>query len=1455
MAASYPKPPSGMYGPMTGGPARHPDDMVLSQGGGGTGRQDPPSMGMGMDYSASSRMQYVPMPPPYDPGTRGGLPDMGRMGPYESSMMAVRSRADQTSSVSAPPGSTSDPKIGLGGRPTRLDPPAAFEKDNGVLGPRPQLDPPAAFDPSAMASQKPPLLGPPPMAVDGFDPLSRRPRLLDPPAFDPTGRPRSDSLPYEMSASGKSSALYGGEETRMGSSSSALRLGMERSGEGLLPPEMKRDGGYGISSSTAELGGGGGGGGGGGWSGMVPPSASLSFSSRLRSGTGPSAHQIDPSGGGLGGGGGGGGAVGAGLGGGGGGGGGGGTSLYSPFEPTSLLSPQFKPSVNSPPSSSLLGAPNQRLPSSSGYGSAGGTYESSLTDGIRGAAWRESMRPDAAGDLLLPNTGSRLRPNLSSDPSQDYHRLREASSIADSQDAHAYLRSGSTASRDLPAADLLKRSNSPSRDPVLKAPPPLGSSSLLERYDSAYGSAGLSKYASDSWQKPLPMSLASTTAADRDRDRDRDRDQDRDRDRDEDRDRDRLARRSSLLESSRLDYRGSSYSAGTGAGMEQSDRSVLSEDRLALRYGSSSEASRESYDKYRLSSGLADGIGSSSFSDRYGLDKERLHRERLSLISLYGGKTGAAGDLDHPGSRYSASSATESQLLRGEREYRYSREGRLSGSAGLGLLTEREAALRPGLGSGSLADLYGPGGSYGLRSGSSLRHDELQDELSGRGRGYYSSSTREYLEARNLAERQLYLSESRRARSPSPPPRGSGRSSYASDYEYTQLLASERARLRAESHMDGGRDPLRSDLLRSGRTSSQSYSSMRDGADRDMIGYSASLRDEVERELAASEHRRKAARLALPEDGRDLREVEDRHRLLHGMTEDSHRLYKRDLYAREERDKVIGDVMNAPYPGYGDSFKRSSLIGGETMEKETCRHLETKPWYEKRFVMAKQWGWWLPEDRLGSHAEWPRNIISPHSNQKDWLKTFSGDKVIHDSSYHSVIELTGLQSSILEVLEQICDPELPPCQPVSRQSSVSSQSAAVDDPARQARIYMMGGLEGDMMIHSRGAYPWRAIAPARFTWRPLKSEDGNNVEQGGRSHSHLPERKFWMWVHAAGFNEAFETVYETCLAQIKSSVRCVARKSELARLEIKGVGAQDVLRRIIRPVEEEGGSKKVEENEGAGTTLALGVQETAAMLKIDKQIKLLPSGGILSVNVYDPREARSKSEFVEKRGLGRELEGPGRELEGAAEPSEKPAKRKFEGDEEGQEDAEDAKSGSDDEEGNKEGDEASRETDSVLNAPEETAMDVIYDVVDAWWLPLGCTGGVAELTDSQDLWDPERDAIGKVVGGTPRPELFPSKKQVMKQRKLAYLESLHNNQGGNSGNRPTRREASDVNDSRDDYEESCHVLLVNCGGRESASRWSIIMPWRWAAPFWAALAVNTASAVGVTDWRRMITEF
>lgn len=121
------------------------------------------------------------------------------------------------------------------------------------------------------------------------------------------------------------------------------------------------------------------------------------------------------------------------------------------------------------------------------------------------------------------------------------------------------------------------------------------------------------------------------------------------------------------------------------------------------------------------------------------------------------------------------------------------------------------------------------------------------------------------------------------------------------------------------------------------------------------------------------------------------------------------------------REKALAQIANDPGKPQNKSGKppsrRQRRRGQITAEEfasrqEGKRWLETHVWHAKRMKMLELWGYKLAQ----------------HPNDKSFRATFRAAKhqcILHDASYHQVVQLTGSVEALRKFLAAVTDPTLP----------------------------------------------------------------------------------------------------------------------------------------------------------------------------------------------------------------------------------------------------------------------------------------------------------------------------------------------------------------------------------------------------------------------------------------------
>ncbi|OVA02515.1 Ribonuclease P/MRP [Macleaya cordata] len=273
------------------------------------------------------------------------------------------------------------------------------------------------------------------------------------------------------------------------------------------------------------------------------------------------------------------------------------------------------------------------------------------------------------------------------------------------------------------------------------------------------------------------------------------------------------------------------------------------------------------------------------------------------------------------------------------------------------------------------------------------------------------------------------------------------------------------------------------------------------------------------------------------------------------------------------------------------------------------KRLRTHLWHAKRFLMAKRWGFYLPQGLQGRGK-----------GSRALLRLFENGALVHDASYLCAVQLEGPENSLLSILRMVLVP--------TRSVCLEELSTSV----------LSGVCYGSAMLHHVGAPFSQLIAPVTYMWRPLIKKDieieaekvsipaGSSTTCSSTCDS--PFRKLWLWIHAAAYSEGFDALRCASQKQMDEShessisVNCFPLEGQLAKLEVMGSKAVKVLQKILCPVFSE-------TSEGSLRLTKCTALEDSTETQIQKSLILehaqhLPSGAILSLTVKDPRDLPKK---------------------------------------------------------------------------------------------------------------------------------------------------------------------------------------------------------------------------------------
>ncbi|KAL9435514.1 hypothetical protein AB3S75_021732 [Citrus x aurantiifolia] len=247
---------------------------------------------------------------------------------------------------------------------------------------------------------------------------------------------------------------------------------------------------------------------------------------------------------------------------------------------------------------------------------------------------------------------------------------------------------------------------------------------------------------------------------------------------------------------------------------------------------------------------------------------------------------------------------------------------------------------------------------------------------------------------------------------------------------------------------------------------------------------------------------------------------------------------------------------------------------GFPVSGDGTKRLRTHVWHAKRFTMRKLWGFYLPLGLQG-RGRGSRALLK-------WVKE---GVVVHDASYYNAVQLEGPEDSLLSILQMVLVPS-PSAE--SRDSFHSVLSGAVYESAMD------------------------------------REEDGNfNTSVGGNGscetecHSHY--RQLWLWIHASAFGEGFGALKLACQKQVNETgtlINCFSLEGQLAKLEVIGSKAFQLLQKILQPVNST--SKNSRQLKKCSMLEAQDDSQTKICSTLENE-EQISSRAILPLTVNDPR--------------------------------------------------------------------------------------------------------------------------------------------------------------------------------------------------------------------------------------------
>ncbi|MQL87406.1 hypothetical protein Taro_019946 [Colocasia esculenta] len=477
---------------------------------------------------------------------------------------------------------------------------------------------------------------------------------------------------------------------------------------------------------------------------------------------------------------------------------------------------------------------------------------------------------------------------------------------------------------------------------------------------------------------------------------------------------------------------------------------------------------------------------------------------------------------------------------------------------------------------------------------------------------------------------------------------------------------------------------------------------------------------------------------------------------------------------------------------------RKNLDFGFSESGDGTQRLRTHLWHAKRFTMVKRWGFYLP---LGLHG---RTRFKGYLEAAKFWSTSTRFKLLlpypirgsrgRHSLFLSLGLLTCSQDSLFAVLRAVLVP------------SSSDVKEGIAQPVTYGMCY------GRAMLHHIGASLSRLIAPVVYMWRPtsrvyisLNDQMVHGPDLGGDLGT--LHRQLWIWVHAAAFTEGFGVLSAACQKQMNEDgvlLSCVSLKGKLAKLEVMGSEATQILQKILHPASELCDASEDSSYEGdpylnacsshnkkilpaeQDDDLAFHKDKKECLSSPSKMFGLLglsehlPSCAIISLEVLDPRSLSSK------KGVESVLLAP------SADPPCDLLK------------------------------EISKESN---NSTHLSSPDDIREKVVSFWSKPEEYG--TSISDSKDLWMSDRL----------QPPVEDSILCLEKHHQRLKYFHLH-----------STNSAIITSESQGCNSRTCSVLLLKHNHQTGSHQgWSIILPLSWVKSFWIPLVSYGAHAIGLRE--------
>ncbi|KAJ4501438.1 NUC188 domain-containing protein [Lentinula lateritia] len=257
--------------------------------------------------------------------------------------------------------------------------------------------------------------------------------------------------------------------------------------------------------------------------------------------------------------------------------------------------------------------------------------------------------------------------------------------------------------------------------------------------------------------------------------------------------------------------------------------------------------------------------------------------------------------------------------------------------------------------------------------------------------------------------------------------------------------------------------------------------------------------------------------------------------------------------ARSEMDPMRRKVLGRAMPKLGKERRLPKEVIFMNRQHDK-RWLETHIWHAKRMKMENMWGYRLavtPTEK----AFRPSHRASIHGS------------ILHDSSYLSLIEMTGPEATLKAILEMCCDAQ---------------------DVSPGAQRYTSGARVCKTHIYAPNRYPLGLICPITVMWKsrpsimskPLEEASKSKKGKGKDKQKEVPPeasdnmRILWIYFHPSVYDEVFSALRTATSQTLEAAgsqgvivdVELIDIRGEVGIFEIMGPKSNQVLRGSLSPV-------------------------------------------------------------------------------------------------------------------------------------------------------------------------------------------------------------------------------------------------------------------------------------------------